>query len=149
MSYNSHAFILVTNNSGGNAIITLAHRYSTNPSHEMTWPSLANNQTTPTPMTVGYNSGFAHPGLDYWWIGLEVLSGPNVGTYQSIPGNADDPDKECFLEKADDGKTLTFSVDTQTFLITEISGSCEAQMEPVSAESLRNVKLKARKAAAG
>jgi len=39
-------------------------------------------------------------------------------------GSADDPGKICTLQSEDNGKSLTFAVDTSTFVMTELSGSC-------------------------
>ncbi len=147
MSYNSSASIYVTNNSSGNATIHLSHRYSSDPTQQQTWPAVAPGGTTPTALVVGYNTGFLRTGLDWWWIGIEVTDGPNAGSYQS-KGSADNPDKECFLRSEDNGKNLTFSVDTSTFLITEISGSCTTGMSKVNAAAVAGAKDAARTLAA-
>lgn len=145
--YNSSAFVFVTNNSGGNANIILSHRYSTDPTQQKTWNDVPHGKNTPSPLAVGFNTGFIRFGLDYWWIGIQVHDGPHAGNYHSR-GSADDPGKECFLQSADDGKTLTFSVDTSTFLITLISGSCTTPMERVSAETAERAKQNERAALA-
>ena len=147
MSYNSSANVFVTNNSGGNANIHLSHQYSDDSTQQQTWNGVSPGATTQSPLVVGFNTGFLRTGLDYWWIGIQVLDGPNAGNYQS-KGSADNPGKECFLQSSDNGKNLTFSVDTGTFLISEISGSCSTGMSQVSAADVTNAKAVARAAAA-
>lgn len=131
MSYNSSATIYVTNNTGGNAVITLSHRYSSDAVQEGSW-HVAPGQAA-GPLAVGYNTGFIRTGMDWWWIGVQVLDGPNAGNYAS-EGSADDPGKECMLESEDNGKILYFNVDTGTFVIQEISGSCSTGVSKISAK---------------
>lgn len=138
MSYNSSAQVTVTNNTGGNAQISMSHRYSDDAvQHSSTW-TLSNGLTS-GPFSVGFNLGFIRTGLDYWWIGVRVLDGPNAGYYTS-EGSADNPTKECLLESADNGKTLPFSVDTGTFLMTLISGTCTTSMSKISAAKAHDAK---------
>jgi hypothetical protein len=131
MSYNSSAQIYVVNNTGGNANIHLVHRYSSDTPQSGSWTHIPTGKATPTPLAVGYNTGFLRTGMDWWWIGVEVLDGPNKGYYVS-PGSADDPDKECMLESEDNGKALHFTVDTETFLMSLISGSCSTSMRQIT-----------------
>ncbi|WP_421798948.1 hypothetical protein [Haliscomenobacter sp.] len=138
-NYNSSALVKVTNNSGGNAEITLSHRYSSDPVQSLTWKVGPGQITTP-PLSVGFNTGFMRTGKDYWWIGIRVLDGPAAGYYASR-GSADDPSKECTLESADNGKTLTFSVDTSNFVIQQVSGSCSTGMQKKTAEEATLVEV--------
>jgi hypothetical protein len=48
-----------------------------------------------------------------------VVGGTTPGTWQV-------DSKECYLQSADNGKTLTFSVSPAAFVLTEISGSCSS-----------------------
>jgi len=146
MSYNSSAQVTVTNNSGGNAQINMSHQYSDDTvQHSPTW-TLSNGQTS-SPFSIGFNLGFIRTGLDYWWIGVRVLDGPNAG-YYTCEGSADDPKKECLCESADNGKTLPFSVDTETFIMTLISGTCSTGMSKISAAQAHNAKQASGKEAA-
>ena len=146
MSYNSSANVVITNNSGGTANITLSHAYSSDPAQIKTWKGVANGDTTPKsdPLQVGYNTGFIHSGLDYWWVGIEVTDGPNKGTYSSS-GYADKPGKECMLESSDNGKTLTFSVDTNKLMINLVSGACTTSLSQRSSEYVNTAKVSAHK----
>ncbi len=136
--YNSGATIYVTNNTGGNANIHLSHQYSDDTPQQGSWNRVPNGGNA-GPLSVGYNTGFLRSGQDYWWIGVEVLDGPNGGSCYSSKGSADNPGKQCTLTSDDNGKTLTFSVDTETFVMTETSGSCSTDMSAVSC-SLANSK---------
>lgn len=142
MSYNSSAQVFITNNSGGNAVITLSHRYSTDSIQEGSW-QVAPGQVA-GPLTVGYNTGFIRTGMDWWWVGIQVLDGANAGYYSS-EGSADDPGKECMLESDDNGKKLYFSVDTGTFVIQEISGSCSTGMTKKTTNQAIQAKASANK----
>lgn len=130
MSYNSSAEVFVTNNSGGTANITLSHRYSTDPTVQTTWDNVAPGAVV-GPLTAGYNTGFVRSGADWWWVGLEVLDGSQAGNYSS-EGTADDPGKQCALSSDDAGKRLDFSVDTETFVMTEVSGTCSTSVSTAS-----------------
>jgi Up-Regulated in long-lived daf-2 len=133
MSYNSSANIMLTNNTGANANLHLSHRYSTDSTQQATWPGVPPGGTV-GPLVVGYNTGFIRYGMDWWWCGAEVLDGTDAGNYAS-EGNADDPGKECFLQSADDGKTLTFAVSTTVFMMSEMSGPCTTPMSKASDDS--------------
>jgi phospholipase C len=147
VSYNSSANVYVTNNSGGNADITLSHRYSDDTPQIMTWSGVGPGATTQNPLVAGFNTGFLHPGLDYWWIGIQVSGGQNPGRYNS-EGSADNPGKECYLSSKDNGKNLAFSVDTKTFLMGEISGPCTTGMSEASSDDVEKAKAMARASAA-
>jgi Up-Regulated in long-lived daf-2 len=133
MSYNSSANIMLTNNTGANANLHLSHRYSTDSTQQASWPGVPPGGTV-GPLVVGYNTGFIRFGMDWWWCGAEVLDGTDPGNYAS-EGDADNPGKECFLQSADDGKTLTFAVSKTVFMMAELSGPCTTSMSKVTAES--------------
>ena len=134
MGYNSSAQIYVTNNTGGNAIITFSHEYSDD--GPQVWPASGSVTVKPGenagPLAVGFNTGFLYTGLDYWFCGINVLDGPNAGQY-ATEGSLDSPQKECMLESEDNGSTLYFSVTVETFVMTENSGSCSTGMNAASA----------------
>ncbi|GMA86669.1 hypothetical protein GCM10025868_19190 [Angustibacter aerolatus] len=48
--------------------------------------------------------------------------GRAAGRRYASDGSADDPGKMCMLQSQDDGRTLTFSVDTTTLVMTEPVG---------------------------
>lgn len=131
MSYNSSANVLVTNNTGANACIHLSHRYSSDSPQTRMWNHVQAGKAGEPALQVGFNTGFIHAGLDYWWVGVEILDGPNAGFYVS-PGTADDPGKECMLESDDNGKTLVFSVSVDTFQMNLVSGGCSTSMRKVN-----------------
>lgn len=140
MSYNSSANISITNNTGGNAIITLSHRYSDDTPQVSAAVKVAPGATASNILTAGFNTGFLRTGQDYWWVGVQVLDGPNAGNYAS-EGSADNPGKQCTLESKDNGKNLTFSVDTNTFFMALISGSCTTSMGHVSSAMADSAKM--------
>lgn len=129
MSTTRHALIYVTNNTGGTANIHLSHRYSDDNLEQITWPDVPPGKEGQDPLQVHYRTGFITTGTDHWWVGLEVEDGPNKGNYAS-EGNADNPGKQCMLQADDDGKTLKFTADTNTFVMTLISGSCSTSVNP-------------------
>jgi len=130
VSYNSSAEVYVVNDTGGTATITLAHRYSTDPPEQATWTEVPPGQVA-GPLTVHFNCGTLYYGQDTWWIGFELLDGQHAGTYASA-GSAADPGKQCTMSSEDDGKRLHFAVDTTTFVMEELSGSCSTSVSSVS-----------------
>lgn len=127
MSYNSSASVYITNDTGGTANIVLAHAYSDDKPEVGTWNNVPSGGTV-GPLVVGFNTGFVHPGGDYWFCGVQVLSGPMAGSNYASEGSADDPKKECMMEKEDNGQKLTFTVSTSVFLMGLLSGACTTEM---------------------
>lgn len=138
-TFNSSANIVVTNNTGGTARITLCHQYTGGPVESKTW-CVAANQITAPPLVVHYNTGFLRTGRDSWWIGVQVMDGPHAGKSFASDGSCDEPGKVCTLGSDDNGRTLVFSVSTSTFLLQELSGSCSTSMRELSAEQIANAK---------
>ncbi|GCA50151.1 hypothetical protein SO078_25540 (plasmid) [Sinorhizobium meliloti] len=136
MSYNSSAQIYVTNNTGGNAIIAFSHEYSDDGPQIWNQPNtvIAPGQSA-GPLAVGFNTGVFYTGRDYWFCGIQVLDGPNAG-YYATEGSLEAPSKQCMLESEDNGATLYFSVTTETFVMTENSGSCSTGMNAGNATAL-------------
>jgi hypothetical protein len=132
-SYNSKTNIYVINNTGGNAIITLSHEYSDD--GVQFWPEGAPVTTAPGaaagPLVAGYNTGVFRNGNDYWFCKVQVLDGPNPGTY-STEGTQQQPSKQCTLEADDNGANLYFTVSTSTFYMFQQSGSCTTDMTQVN-----------------
>lgn len=125
------ATVYVTNNTGGNAIITFSHQYGSG-TPEVWSPDPA--QTTAPgenagPLQVTFSTGLLSPSTDHWYCGVLVLDGPNKGTYKT-GGSLDNPQKGCMLESADNGSTITFSVTTQVLVIPLNSGPCTSTMGP-------------------
>jgi hypothetical protein len=119
MSYNSTAYIYVTNNFSGNADIKLSHAYSDDAPVTSEWKDVAPGQAGAPAMAAGYNTGFIRTGMDWWSITVVVQGGKDAGTWVVNS-------KECMLRSADDGKTLYYSVSPDAFLLTQISGSCSS-----------------------
>jgi len=131
--YNSSVTINMVNNTGGNAIITLSHRYSDDKPQVSPDTKVANGETIKSLLVAGFNLGPGRTGRDYWWVGVQVLDGPNAGFYRS-DGSADEPKKQCICRKADNKTTATFTIDTKTFLIGLLSGPCTTSLNRLSAE---------------
>ena len=132
MSYNSNATIYVTNNTKGNAYISFSHQYSSDSVQTWTSPDKIAPGANAGPLSVGFNTGTFYTGQDYWFCGVNVVDGPRAGQY-SIEGSLDSPEKKCTMETSDNGATLTFSVTTSNFVISENSGSCSSGMSEQSA----------------
>jgi len=138
MSYNNSATVYITNNTGGNAIITFSHRYSDDPVQVYPPTKIQPGQSA-GPLEVGYNTGFLRSGTDQWFCGVQVLDGPQSGTFSS-EGSIDNPIKQCTLESEDNGLTLTFSVTTSNFVMTENSGTCSTSMNAANAAAASALK---------
>lgn len=138
MEYSSSAVINITNDTGGSAIITLAHRYGDHASQVSRPIQVGPGGTVYNILTVGFNTGFMDTETNYWWIGVRVLDGPNAGDYSS-EGSAQDPGKECRLQYDDDRAFLPFVVSADTFTMVSFSGPCLAAVVngPSAADSIR------------
>lgn len=130
MSYKSSTVISITNRTGGNAIITLSHQHSNEPAHVSIPVRVGPGGTVHNILTAHFDTGFLCSGTDYWWIGIEVLDGPNAGRYES-DGTAENPVKECTLRSDDKVAALPFVVSTDAFVMTLLSGSCTTPMKRV------------------
>ncbi len=130
MSYKSSTVISITNHTEGNAIITLSHQHSNEAPHISIPVRVGPRGTVHNILTAHFDTGFLCSGTDYWWIGIEVLDGPNAGYYES-DGSADHPVKECMLKCEDKVAELPFTVSTEKFVMTLLSGSCTTPMKRV------------------
>lgn len=118
----------VTNNTDGNAIITLWHENSTDGT-QCSQPLAAAPGQTVGPLTVYFRLGLnVAMVLDYWALKLVVQDGSNPGVYQSQGSTLYPLWKECQLQSADSGQTLGFTVDTSTFAINLPSGGTSTGM---------------------
>ena len=125
MSTQQTATVYITNATDGNATIQLFHENSSNGMDSGMWSAAPGARVGP--LTVHFETGLGSLGiLDYWCCVLRVSNGSNPGTYVSNTGGTGDAQwyKECQLESADAGQTLTFSVNTANFNIKLNSGGC-------------------------
>jgi phospholipase C len=58
---------------------------------------------------------------------IQVLDGPGAGLYVNAGTTFDPYWKECQLQRADAGRTLTLAVSTSQFTVTLASGGCDPQ----------------------
>ncbi|WP_205691942.1 alkaline phosphatase family protein [Caulobacter soli] len=117
----------VTNNTDGNAIITLWHNNSTDGTQCGTWTAAPGQQVGP--LTVAFRLGLdVALVLDYWALKLVVQDGSTPGVYQSAGSAIDNLWKECQLQSADAGQNLGFTVDANTFTINLPSGGTSTSM---------------------
>jgi phospholipase C len=121
------AAIYITNNTDGNAWILLYHSNSSNGTQQANW-NAAPGQTV-GPLTVFFETGIGSYGiLDYWSVLLHVEGGSTPGFYVNSGTNADPHWKECQLESADAGQSMTLSVSASQFDISLRSGGCTDTM---------------------
>jgi phospholipase C len=127
MATQQSAEIYITNQTDGAALIQLYHNNSSNGTQSDAW--LASPGETVGPLTVYFLTGWGSYGiLDYWWVRLSVADGSKPGVYNSTGSAVYYGWKECQLQSADAGKTLTFTVDTGNFAINLDSGGCSNPM---------------------
>lgn len=133
MATQQTATVEITNNTGGTAWILLFHSNSSNGTQSGSW--LAANGATVGPLTVHFETGFGTGGiLDYWSVLVQVQDGPTAGQGFYV-NSGTDPDpcwKECQLQHADAGQTLTLSVSTTGFDVALRSGGCTNGMTKLS-----------------
>jgi phospholipase C len=121
----------VTNNTDGNAIITLWHENSTDGTQCATWTAAPGQQVGP--LTVYFRLGLAVGWvLDYWALKLVVQDGSTPGVYQNAGSTLYPLWKECQLQSADSGQTLGLTVDSGTFAINVPSGGTSTAMNKVA-----------------
>src|SRR5215212_10158944 len=120
MSTSHTASVYIQNLTGGTAVITMCHRYSTHAVESGTWTVASGDYGGP--LTVNFETGFG-TGLDYWYCSAAVIDGPNPGIYVT-EGSAGKPEKECELESKDENSKFTNTVDTHNFHMNQPSGGC-------------------------
>lgn len=133
----SSTVISITNNTGGSAVITLSHQHSNGVPHVSVPVRVGKGGTVHNILTARFNAGFICSGMDYWWIGIEVLDGPNAGKYVSA-GTPERPVSACMLRCEDRVAELPFTVSAEAFTMTLLSGSCNTPMHKVE-ESILSV----------
>ncbi len=117
----------VTNNTDGNATITLFHNNDTDGTQSATWFAAPGQQVGP--MTVYFRLGLdVALVLDYWAVKLAVQDGSTPGIYASTGSWTVANWKECQLQAADAGQNLPLTVDTTSFMVNLPSGGCPASM---------------------
>src|SRR2546421_903878 len=127
MATQQSAEVYITNQTDGASLIQLYHNNSSNGTQSDAW--LASPGETVGPLTVYFLTGWGSYGiLDYWWVRLSVADGSKPGVYNSTGSAVYYGWKECQLQSADAGKTLTFTVDTGNFNINLDSGGCSNPM---------------------
>ncbi len=117
----------LTNNTGGNATLTLFHNNSTDGTQSATWTAAPGQTVGPLTVyfRVGLNVGFV---LDYWAVKAAVKDGPNPGVYTSSGFASMTNWKECQLQQSDVNQNLPLTVDLSSFAINLPSGGCSAGM---------------------
>jgi phospholipase C len=126
MATQQSAEISITNNTDGNAWILLFHNNKTNGTQRGNW-NAAPGQTV-GPLTVHFQTGIDVASvLDYWSVLTHVRGGSTPGFYVSS-GTAVPYWKECQLQRADAGQSITLSVSASQFHIALRSGGCSGGM---------------------
>ncbi|HWU15769.1 MAG TPA: alkaline phosphatase family protein, partial [Caulobacter sp.] len=124
------AQVYITNTTDGTASITLWHTNSDYPTESASWTA-APGQTV-GPLTVHFNTGFGSWTVrDYWACEINVTGGSTPGLYESSGVLQYSDWKECQLQGPDAGQNLTFTVNSQLFVINLDSGGTSTPMNPV------------------
>jgi phospholipase C len=127
MATQQKATVLVSNRTGGNASIWLFHHNSSNGTQSGYWTVADGGDAGP--LTVNFETGLGSEFiLDYWSVLVHVLDGPNAGFYVNGGSLIKPYWKECQLEHADAGQTLTLSVSAGDFDVALRSGGCNDGM---------------------
>lgn len=136
MASQKTATVYITNNSGGNAWILLFHNNSSNGTQRGSW--MAAPGQTVGPLTVYFETGWEDWfTYDYWSVLMHVQDGPAPGFFVNSGTEFDPYWKECQLEDADAGQTLTFSVSPTAFEVSLRSGGCTDGMAKLVATQSR------------
>lgn len=131
MATQQSASIKITNATNGNAEIILFHTNQSNGTQRGSWS--AEPGQIAGPMTVFFETGLGTGAiLDYWSVLVHVKDGPSAGFYINSGSSTDEYWKECQLQSADAGQTLTLSVSATTFSVALKSGGCSDGMTRVA-----------------
>jgi phospholipase C len=129
------ALAYVTNNTGGNATLTLFHNNGTDGLQSATWTAAPG--ATVGPLVVYFRLGLSKAlVMDYWAIKAAVADGAAPGIYQSVGSWAVANWKECQLQSADVNQNLPLTVSTSSFNINLPSGGDTAEMHKVGPYTL-------------
>lgn len=121
MATQQAASIQITNNTGGNATIILFHKNSTNGKQSARFE--ASSGATVGLLEVFFKTGLGSFTVQDWWsVMVQVQDGPSAGMYYNEGSSGGW--KECQLQSADAGQTLTFTLSTTSFDINLPSGAC-------------------------
>ncbi|MFO1045329.1 MAG: alkaline phosphatase family protein [Planctomycetaceae bacterium] len=126
------AYIQIKNNTSGRVLVQLYHKNSTDGIQSS--GTIIESGATQFVLGANFQTGSQYVGvLDYWFLALHVVNGDDQGTYLSdSTSEISDPNwKECQLQSADAGQTLTFTVDTKTFNIALKSGPTSTSMNRI------------------
>ena len=139
MATQRSATVNITNHTDGNARIFLFHNNTSNGTQSGSW-SAAPGETV-GPLTVLFQTGFGSELVgDYWSVLIQVRGGTTPGFYASKSTELDPHWRECQLQQADAGQTLTLSVSATTFAINLRSGACSCAMTKLApASQITNV----------
>lgn len=107
------ATVQITNQTDGTASILLFHNNSSNGTQSGSWT--AGPGQTVGPITVYFTTGSLDTTQDYWSVLLHVQDGSTPGFYVSSGTDPDPYWKECELESADAGQTITLTVSSTSF----------------------------------
>ncbi len=130
-NYNAWAAVVLRNDFPVSADVLVEHRYSGDVIYDHRWPLVEPGATTPaeTAFIVYFNTGFIHPGSDYWNVVVQL----DVPPYDNAPASAFDPFPNatpylaCMLKASDNGKTHVFSVGGPGPTLGIASGPCSDQ----------------------
>lgn len=126
MATQAHAYVNITNKTGGNAQILLFHNNSTNATQQNSWAAAPDQTVGPLIafFETGWNAGDAY---DWWSVLVHVKDGPAPGYYINSGTTFYPYWKECQLQDSDANREMTFAVSTTAFNVNLHSGSCAAE----------------------
>ena len=126
------AYIQLKNNTSGRVLAQIYHKNSTDGMQSS--GTIIEAGATAFVLGANFQTGSQYATvLDYWFLALHVVNGDDQGTYLSdSTSKISDPNwKECQLQSADAGQTLTFTVDTNNFNIALKSGGTKTSMNRI------------------
>jgi hypothetical protein len=125
MNYNTQTRIVIINNFNGPMNIILKHQYSDDSLFSNRWLNVLPGAQSVPSWTVGYNTGFAQFGQDYWFIQAEVQSSEQAGVWQTDMFL-------CTLHEEDANQTLRFTVGSNGLLIEKPSGDSQQTLAKIA-----------------
>ncbi|MFK8009391.1 MAG: hypothetical protein AB8H03_23725 [Saprospiraceae bacterium] len=117
---NSHAQVVVKNNWGSKiSDVRIIHRYDTDHTDMKNYSSIEDGATTSS-FTVGFWTGFARTGKDYWYIEFKDNSGGSWDCKTNF---------YCYLTSDDVGGTVTLEVSPGNLRVTPpVSSLCDVAL---------------------
>ena len=125
MAYNTQTQITIINNYSGPINIILKHQYSDDSLFSNRWLNVQPGTQTTSRWTVGYQTGFAQFGQDYWFLQAEVQSGEQAGVWRIETFL-------CTLHTEDANQTLRFTVGSNGLLIEKPSGNSQQTIAKIA-----------------